>query len=123
MINKCYGPFVPAARLSVPLSSDGRFDDSMAVERSSAVMDLCQQNEICSRPALLSPRHNSGARLHREGSSHRVAPLIGWMAVVPPCVKEGRSKVPLGAAQVLMFCSIAVFVLCLVRPGEGWAVL
>lgn len=29
MINKCYGPFVPAARLSARVSSDGRFDDSM----------------------------------------------------------------------------------------------
>lgn len=29
MINKCYGPIVPAVRLSVPLSADGRFDDSM----------------------------------------------------------------------------------------------
>lgn len=29
MINKCYGPIVPAVRLSVPVSADGRFDDSM----------------------------------------------------------------------------------------------
>ena len=31
MINKCYGPTLPAARLSAPVSADGRFDDSMPV--------------------------------------------------------------------------------------------
>lgn len=31
MINKCYGPIVPAVWLSVPVSADGRFDDSMPV--------------------------------------------------------------------------------------------